>query len=370
VPHEDIREDMGGDEMNELQEAWHRAWQAIGAEPAPGLLDRLINAYGEPQRHYHTLQHLQECLGHLERVWHVAERPGEVALALWFHDAVYDVQAHDNEAQSAAWARRELRASGAADDVAERVEQLIMATCHAALPQGMDACLLVDIDLAILGASPERFAEYEAQVQREYSWVPPEMFRVRREQILREFDARQPIYQTPPLQQAWEAQAHANLQQSIRQLNMPTIDIRPYETADREAALLCFRSNVPAFFSAEDEAWFVSALDEPDGPSFVVVAGGEVVGFGGYEVSDSYNHAVLVFGQVHADWHSQGLGSRLLQHRIEHLKRHGPPTKYLIVDTTLKVAPFYVQHGFEIVSHWREGFRDGADKVDLRLVLL
>ncbi len=145
--------------------------------------------------------------------------------------------------------------------------------------------------------------------------------------------------------------------------------IRNYTAADRPAAIACFRSNVPAFFSAEDEAWFASALDEPDGPNFVVEADGHVVGFGGYEVSESYNHAVLVFGQIHADWHAKGLGSLLLQHRIAHLKQHARPTKYLIIDTTLKVAPFYVHHGFEIVSHWREGFRDGADKVDLRLVL-
>ena len=118
-----------------------------------------------------------------------------------------------------------------------------------------------------------------------------------------------------------------------------------------------------------EEEWFTSALDEPDGPNFVVVSKGQVIGFGGYEVSDTYNHAVLVFGQIHADWHSKGLGSMLLQHRINHLKQYAQPTKYLIIDTTIKVAPFYVKHGFEIVSHWRQGFRDGADKVDLRLVL-
>jgi GNAT superfamily N-acetyltransferase len=150
---------------------------------------------------------------------------------------------------------------------------------------------------------------------------------------------------------------------------MTTPHIRDYAASDRDAALACFRSNVPAFFSAEDEDWFTSALDEPDGPNFVVVCDGQVVGFGGYEVSPSYNHAVLVFGQIHAQWHGNGLGTMLLMHRIDHLKTHAQPTKYLIIDTTLKVAPFYVRHGFEIVSHWREGFRDGADKVDLRLVL-
>jgi GNAT superfamily N-acetyltransferase len=147
------------------------------------------------------------------------------------------------------------------------------------------------------------------------------------------------------------------------------MQIREYTATDREAALACFRSNVPAFFSAEEEDWFKSALDEPDGPNFVVVSDSQVVGFGGYEVSTTYNHATLVFGQIHAAWHGKGLGTLLLRHRIAHLQAHAPPTKYLIIDTTLKVAPFYVKHGFEIVSHWREGFRDGADKIDLRLTL-
>lgn len=153
-----------------------------------------------------------------------------------------------------------------------------------------------------------------------------------------------------------------------------TITIRDYTPLDRTEALACFRSNVPAFFSVSEEAWFVSALDEPDGPSFVVVdVDGErdrVIGFGGYEVSDTYNSAVLVFGLIHAECHGQGLGGRLLNYRIEHLKAQAEPTRYLVVDTILKVAPFFVRHGFEIVAHWRDGYRNGTDRVDLRLDLL
>ena len=152
-------------------------------------------------------------------------------------------------------------------------------------------------------------------------------------------------------------------------MTMTDTHIREYRPGDREAALACFRSNVPAFFSAQDEDWFISALDEPDGPNFIVECDKQVVGFGGYEVSTTYNHAVLVFGQIHANWHGKGLGSMLLAFRTDHLRKFGQPTKYLIIDTTIKVAPFYVKHGFEIVSHWREGFRDGADKVDLRFLM-
>ena len=149
---------------------------------------------------------------------------------------------------------------------------------------------------------------------------------------------------------------------------MTSAIVREHTSQDKDAALQCFRSNVPRFFSETDEAWFTSCLDEPDGPCFVVCYGGEVVGFGGYEVSEFYNSAVLVFGQIHADWHGKGLGALLLAHRIIHLKAHAQPTRYLVVDTTLKVAPFYVKHGFEIVAHWKQGYRDGADRVDLRLL--
>jgi predicted metal-dependent HD superfamily phosphohydrolase len=37
-----------------------------------------------------------------------------------------------------------------------------MSTCHAALSEGQDQKLLVDVDLAILGAPLHRFIEYEA----------------------------------------------------------------------------------------------------------------------------------------------------------------------------------------------------------------
>jgi len=197
---------------------WNRAWQTLGLPAPAALLPRLLACYAEPRRHYHTAQHLGECLTHLERVWAQAERPGEIALALWFHDAIYDVHAPDNEAQSAAWARRALQEAGAPDDVAGRVHALVMATRHDAPPQGGDARLLVDIDLAILGAAPERFAEYEQQIRAEYAHVPAAVFNARRRALLADFLARQPLYLTPHFHAELEAQARANLQTALARL--------------------------------------------------------------------------------------------------------------------------------------------------------
>lgn len=198
-----------------LQEAlhahWLSAWQDL-ALPAPaGLFDALITAWSEPWRHYHALQHLGECLDHLARERAHAQRPGEIALALFFHDAVYELQANDNEARSADWADRALADAQVPADAIARVHALVMATCHNAVPIEPDAQLLVDIDLSILGAPSARFAEYEAQIRREYAHVPPEVFEPRRHRILGTFLARQPIYQTPGVHARCEAQARINL---------------------------------------------------------------------------------------------------------------------------------------------------------------
>ncbi len=202
-----------------LNTSWARCWRAMAAEgDGAELMQQLLAAYREPQRRYHSLQHLTECLALLREHLDLAKQPGEVEIALWFHDAVYDVKASDNEQKSADWAARSLTEAGVSQEVIDRVVQLIMATRHAVLPQGRDQQLLVDIDLAILGSSRERFLEYEQQISEEYSWVPEVLFRHKRRAVLEEFMARSPIYNTAALRQQFERQAHDNLAFSLERL--------------------------------------------------------------------------------------------------------------------------------------------------------
>jgi predicted metal-dependent HD superfamily phosphohydrolase len=202
-----------------LQRSWRRAWSEVGASGSgEALRQRLTDAWREPQRRYHTLQHLAECLGHFEPVRTLAEAAGEVELALWFHDAVYDVRGHDNEAKSAAWAADELRDAGVGAARVTRVHELVMATRHAALPRTPDESLLVDVDLAILGMGEERFAQYEAQVRAEYAWVDEAVFRSRRRDVLTGFLARPTIYATGHFRNLLETAARTNLERSIARL--------------------------------------------------------------------------------------------------------------------------------------------------------
>lgn len=198
---------------------WQQLWQAAGCrgDSRPDY-DRLAQAYAEPQRHYHNFQHIAECLEAFDLVRHLARQPLAVEMAIWFHDAVYDPPAPDNEEQSAALTVRCLTEAGAGPDLAATVRRLVLATKLHETGNDLDVDLLVDVDLGILGKSQARFEEYEAQIRREYSWVPVKIYAAKRAEILRHFLARERIYVTDPFHDRWERAARANLQRSIQNL--------------------------------------------------------------------------------------------------------------------------------------------------------
>jgi len=205
--------------MNRLEAAWERCFDDIGgSQPPPCAFNELKARYSEPPRAYHTLQHLEECFGWFEQVRDLVRSPGAVAFALFYHDAIYDTHASDNEAQSAALARMVLNEYVQGDSDPHEVTALIMATKHDALAADQDARVLVDIDLSILGAERARFDEYESQVRQEYAWVEDRAFREGRTRILIQFLARPVIYNTPFFRERLEAQAQENLKRSMAAL--------------------------------------------------------------------------------------------------------------------------------------------------------
>lgn len=162
--------------------------------------------------------HLDECFEAFAILRAEAERPGEVAIALWFHDAVYDTRRKDNERRSATLAAKAVRAAGGLEEATGRVHALVMATRHDAVPEGRDAGVLVDADLGVLGSPRARFEEYERQVRREYGWVPDWLYRRARRKVLGEFLARPGIYATGLMRERFEERARENLGRSLKAL--------------------------------------------------------------------------------------------------------------------------------------------------------
>ena len=173
----------------------------------------LIAAYAEPHRRYHDMTHVADCLAQLraaeglrgtERTW--------LALAIWWHDAVYDPTRTDNEAQSAALARRDLTALGESAETVEAVARLIELTKgHQAAEDDRLGGLLVSIDLSILGREPPAYAAYAAAVREEYGHVPDALFRAGRAAVLEHLLEARPLYPDAGYRRRFEAQARRNM---------------------------------------------------------------------------------------------------------------------------------------------------------------
>ncbi len=201
------------------KDRWLALLSSAGATGEGGAwYNRLTAAHAEPQRHYHNQQHIAECLAEFDSARQLAAQPVAVELALWFHDAVYDPKAADNEEQSAALARRCLAEVGVSEALSEIVARLVLCTKSHETGADADAALMVDVDLSILGREEARFFEYEDQIRREYAWVPEEVFAPRRAEILERFLARKRIFATEWFGKKYEAAARRNLAVSVARL--------------------------------------------------------------------------------------------------------------------------------------------------------
>lgn len=179
------------------------------------LGESLFILYSESQRYYHTTQHVIECLEYFYLVKSKLDDPIAVELAIWFHDSIYDPKASDNELQSALFMQKSCEAY-LDNQTIEKVYAWILATQKHESSQEQDLNYLLDIDLAILGSNSTRFLEYEHQIQKEYAWVDPDIYQVKRAEVLRYFYQMQPLYRTAFFREKLQLQAKNNLLNSLQ----------------------------------------------------------------------------------------------------------------------------------------------------------
>ena len=191
---------------------------SFGVAGHAGMFERIVKAYAEPHRHYHTVAHIDACLREFDSVRSLARAGSEVEAALWFHDVIYNVRASDNELRSAEMASQFLTSAGVSPSICARVYSHILATAHKGTPVDDDARLVVDIDLSILGQDEQIYDLFERSVREEYKWVPWFLYRRKRIEILRSFLDRESIYGSERFQQRYEPAARCNLERAIRKL--------------------------------------------------------------------------------------------------------------------------------------------------------
>ena len=182
--------------MNEmLRRQWRdllRAW-AVDVVRADQTFQEVREHYAGPGRYYHTLDHVQNVLETVESLSSHARNLNAVRLAGWLHDVIYDSKASDNEERSAEYAERLCERLSIPDG--HLIASLILNTkTHDVGSDDPDAQVLIDADLAILGAGELAYRAYAAKIRQEYAWVPEPDFRTGRRQILERFLTRPKIF--------------------------------------------------------------------------------------------------------------------------------------------------------------------------------
>jgi predicted metal-dependent HD superfamily phosphohydrolase len=204
--------------INLLQLDWLNLLTELKADLSRGeaVFTKLVEAYSEPGRYYHNLHHIQELLNLAESLQNTTEYWPVIKLTTWFHEYVYDSQAQDNEIRSAISAEETLTQLGVAPDIIHMVKQIILSTQkHRPLINSVDNLIFLDLDLAILGTSDERYFQYAKQIRQEYSWLCDCNFYQGRKRVLTNFLAREKIYYTDYFYQKLEHQARINLAKEI-----------------------------------------------------------------------------------------------------------------------------------------------------------
>jgi predicted metal-dependent HD superfamily phosphohydrolase len=205
-----------------LPTRWSEVLRRVRTEdvdPTPYATD-LLARWAEPQRRYHTTDHLIAVLDRIDELADHAADPDAVRLAAWFHDAVYRPDRSENEERSAALAERALPEAGVPAPVTAEVARLVRLTVTHDPAQGdRNGEVLCDADLAVLAGSPDTYADYASAVREEYGFVPDEAFRTGRADVLRQLLALPRLFRTPVGHDRWERPARHNLATELELLS-------------------------------------------------------------------------------------------------------------------------------------------------------
>lgn len=202
-----------------LDVEFRKLWHDLGMHGEPTEVYSWLKAqYSGPDRHYHTLNHIEYGLRAIDKLSEPLAIDGyekqlfdRVRFAFWFHDCLPTEQRSADVARFVCW-------TGRKTEHCNSIENFIKLTTHKTEPIYVSQRVMVDADLAIFAADEEKFDEYEALVRKEYPNVPEGEYRPVRKSILESFLNRKSIYYTIYAQREWEQIARENLKRSIEKL--------------------------------------------------------------------------------------------------------------------------------------------------------
>ena len=175
------------------------------------IYQRLIDGYQETQRHYHSLDHIEHCLGMFEQCKSLVSHADALEMAIWFHDVILVSGRRDNEARSAEL-YLELSDSAQPQALRRLIERLIMATLHDGRElDDADSMYMVDIDLSSFGLPWDDFLRDSRNLRAENPQVSDEEYHLNQTGFHRSLLARPRFFLSDFFHDRYEQQARANL---------------------------------------------------------------------------------------------------------------------------------------------------------------
>lgn len=192
------------------------------------MWDKILLHYNEPQRHYHTMTHIEDLMTKLSQYSAKIQDQIVVQLAILYHDIIYDPLSKTNEEDSAKYFEIAfediLSDHQGGRDMLRKVKYYILATKHHDQKiheeeDISDLQLFLDFDLSILGSSSERYDAYSQQIRQEYSTFPDKDYCTGRLKVLRGIlNNGECIYCSDIFRSAYEAQARLNIDRECKAL--------------------------------------------------------------------------------------------------------------------------------------------------------
>jgi predicted metal-dependent HD superfamily phosphohydrolase len=210
-----------GSSVEALRERFRSLWVrclAPAVESRDGsVFVELARRYSEPRRRYHGWNHLLHCLKQFDLAAALMNEPDAVEMALWFHDAVYDFGAPDNE-QKSAELFTQLAERQFSSAFVDKVDALILLTRHQQAPTDWDQRFMVDIDLSSLALDWDTFTRDSENIRQENEHLEDDVFYPKQAGFLESLLARRSIYYSDFFSKLYERAARDNIARFIGRL--------------------------------------------------------------------------------------------------------------------------------------------------------
>ncbi len=135
--------------------------------------------------------------------------------------------------------------------------------------------------------------------------------------------------------------------------------IRKYLATDYQDVLNLLQLNIPDYFAPEEAKDLEKYLQLHAQNYFLFIDNDTIVGAGGLNYIEAENIAKLAWDFIHPNHHKKGIGSQLVQYRLNKIMEEKPGIKIEIRTSQLAYL-FYEKFGFQTQKitkdYWAEGF--------------